>query len=671
LGGKNNGQDAVTRAVTRWRQVEMDASPGIGSSVRSDPDPWDLMDLYLQEQALNDEDLDLLSGNARPARMSKFRFRARPGRTLLRVLRWIAEIFRLFLMVGVDLVVGRRGARDRARRIREMLQRAGGTMVKLGQQMSLRADLLPYEYCVELGSLLDEAPGMDQEVAREVVEARLGPVERAFADFDWDPIGSASIACVYRAQRHDGRDVAVKIRRPGVGPRFSADLAIMGWIARRLEGLGVMREGHGRDLVKQLREILADELDFRQEARYAELFDRSRDDTGVKYLDAPDVHFDLSYEDVLVIDLVIGVPCQHLLTAVDNNDEEALAEFAAMGIDPQKVAMRLLTGWNWQVFDFLVFHGDPHPANIMLQPGNKIVLIDFGACGYFNERSRRILRQVQYYLLADDFRGMARAAMRLLEPYPPIDLDEFALELEALYARYLHASRADHAEWWERATSKIWMDFIGLARRWSVPVTIDTLRLFRATFLMDTVAFRLHPKLKLRKAYKKFLKEERRWQRKEFDKRGLKDVADQPLLGIARMQATLESFDRAMHRMDAFLDGGTFRLSALPKKAFYILSSSIKGLIGLAIFTIALTGLAEWFDIKSHTDPPGEDASWLHRFSYDLGQRLSGEGGGDADMDTLHEVIANPVYELVIGIVILWWLVRMRRRLNDVDGLGD
>lgn len=652
------------------RPGPVDASPGVGSSVATSPDPWELMDRYLEERRAGDEDLDLMAGGAVPARMSRFRFRAGALRTMLRALRWTAELLRLLGVILVDLVAGRRSARHRARRVKETLQRAGGTMVKLGQQMSLRADLLPYEYCVELGGLLDSAPGLSESQARTVIEARLGPLETAFAEFDPEPIGSASIACVYRAVRHDGRRVAVKVRRPGVGARFAADLRIMGFWAKRAEGWGVIRDGHGRALVRQLREILAEELDFRQEARYAELFDQSRDAAGVSYLDAPDVHFDLSSEDVLVTDLVVGLPCQDLLAAVDSGDVEALARFAEMGIDPERVALRLLTGWNWQVFNFLVFHGDPHPANIILQPGNKIVLIDFGACGYFSERGRRILRQVQYYLLADDFRGMAHAAMRLIEPYPPIDLDEFALELEGLYARYLHASRADHAEWWERATSKIWMDFIGLARRWGIPVTIDTLRLFRATFLMDTVAFRLHPTLKLRKAYKRFLKEERRWKRKEFERDGFKDVADQPMLGVARIKATLEAADRAAHKLDAFLDSDSFRLTALPKKAFYLLSSFIKGLTGLAILTLAVTGIAEWLDLKSHTEVPTADSSWLHRFSYDVSQEMFGGAGGDADMDTIGEVLANPLYEAVCAVLVLWWLIRVRRRLNDVDGTG-
>ncbi|MCP4867396.1 MAG: AarF/ABC1/UbiB kinase family protein [Proteobacteria bacterium] len=306
-------------------------------------------------------------------------------------------------------------------RLRETLQGVGGSLVRLGQQMSVRADLLPYEYCEELQSLQDDVAPMVWTIAERVLVRELeGPIERHFAEFDVVPVGSASIACVYRAVRHDGRGVAVKVRRPEAAVSIAADLAVLRTLLRFTEFLGLIRESFGLALIEQLETVLADELDLRLEARNQELFRRSRRKTRVKYLDAPAVHHDLTTSEMLVSEFVEGgVPARELLTAVDEGDTEALARFAAMDIDIDKVAMRLLTGWNWQVFDFTVFHGDPHPSNLFVMPGSRLMLVDFGACGSFPKRSRRILREIQYHLLAYDPREMARSAMRLLETFPP------------------------------------------------------------------------------------------------------------------------------------------------------------------------------------------------------------------------------------------------------------
>ncbi|MBI5608538.1 MAG: AarF/ABC1/UbiB kinase family protein, partial [Deltaproteobacteria bacterium] len=467
---------------------------------------------------------------------------------VVRLAQWLWLAAGLCFGLTWDALCLRSNPLSRARRVRMTFQRAGGTLVKLGQQLSLRADLLPYQVCDELRQLLDRAEPIPWEVARAKVSAQVGKLEDAFASFDPEPIGSASVACVYRAVRHDGRAVAVKVLRPRAREVFGADLTLLHLCLVPAEWLMLLRSGQAANLVQQLRTMFEEELDLRSEARYQELFRQAVRKTRVRYLSAPAIHFDLSGADVMVSDFAEGLACDRVLAAVEEGDTAVLEQLASQQIDPRTVAKRLLKGWNWQVFQFPIFHGDPHPANILVQPGGHLVLVDFGACSYFSDRGRALLRNVQLHMLAGDFRAMASAAMGLLEPYPPIDVDRFGEELELLYARYMHAAQSDHAEWWERATSKIWLDFIQLARKYMIPVSLDTLRLFRATFLLDTVVFRLDPDLKLAGVYRAYLRQEDRWLRRKYLRHGLIDRSGQPLISEQRLQSGVALFDKIGER---------------------------------------------------------------------------------------------------------------------------
>src|SRR5262249_42197289 len=141
--------------------------------------------------------------------------------------------------------------------------------------------------------------------------------------------------------------------------------------------------------------------------------------------------------------------------------------------------------FNWETLENVLFHADPHPANIVIRPDNSVVFIDFGSCGRSASRIKRLWRQFHVYLGNDDVYGMTEIALAMLEPLPPVDLDSFKKECEALYWDWLYAMKSDHAEWWEKASGVMWMKFIGLSRKYNVPVNLDTLKGLRVTFLFD------------------------------------------------------------------------------------------------------------------------------------------------------------------------------------------
>src|SRR4051794_2734006 len=158
-------------------------------------------------------------------------FRSGIFRPIGRLGVWFAAGVRFFSGNFWDYVRGRSSIQRRAVRLREVFEDTGASFAKLGQQLSLRADLLPYAYCAELSKMLDRVKPFPSEQAIEVVERSLGRrLNEVFESFDPDPIGSASLACVYQAKLKTGERVAVKVRRPGIGPLLAADLRAMDWV---------------------------------------------------------------------------------------------------------------------------------------------------------------------------------------------------------------------------------------------------------------------------------------------------------------------------------------------------------------------------------------------------------------------------------------------------------
>jgi predicted unusual protein kinase regulating ubiquinone biosynthesis (AarF/ABC1/UbiB family) len=520
--------------------------------------------------------------------------------TALRLLVWVFAAIRYLLGGAGDLLLRRRSIENRARRLRRIFEGLGPTFVKLGQQLSVRADVLPYEYCVEFSEMLDSAPPMRAAQAIAVVEAAIGrPLAETFKVFDESPIGSASLSCVYRAQLHGGDWVAVKVRRPGVGARLASELRALGWLLQLGELLTLLRPGLTRMLRTELGTMLLEELDFRREARNAEVFLRNAEEDKQEFVLAPRVYFDLSSETVLVAELVTGVFLTDLMRALDRKDEEALARIRAQGVDPQVVAQRLVLAVHWELLEGLLFHADPHPANILVQPGNRLMFIDFGSCGRLSGKSRRIWRQFYYDFCERDVQGMVERAISILEPIPPIDVEGFAKEIEAMFWDWIHAMNSAHAEWWEKAGGMMWMRFAGMARRYGVPMTPDILRIFRATFLYDTAIFRLWVGLDQSQEFRRYHRQAGKRARKRIQRaiakrvdRGLTNHDYVRLEELQRMVGQVVT--RVQHHLDAFqpsfgliVGKVAFAVTMFLRLLAWSLAALVVGAISVAVYNVA------------------------------------------------------------------------------------
>ena len=285
-----------------------------------------------------------------------------------------------------------------ARALYRSAVRLQGMLIKACQFIATRADVLPDAWVDTLSGLQDHVPPRPFAAIRERVERELGrPLGAVFAEFDPRPLASASLAQVHAARLHDGRRCAVKVQYPGIEGIVRADLRNLAVILRVLAWLE--HDFDFRVLMREAFKYIPMELDFEHEADNCETIARNlamRADVVV-----PAVYREFSTRRVLVMELIEGIKI---------TDVAALERAA---IDKQAVAQKLMEVFCEQVLRDGFFHADPHPGNVMVQPGPRLVLLDFGLAKDFPPRFRDGIVRLTFSILTSDNAGIAAAFEQL------------------------------------------------------------------------------------------------------------------------------------------------------------------------------------------------------------------------------------------------------------------
>lgn len=389
----------------------------------------------------------------------------------------LAEIIAVLGRFGLDSLIARlgRGGEDAPgtpERTRLALEALGPTFVKLGQILATRSDLLPPDWIAELEKLHSTAPTLPFEALRPAVEAALGDApETVFAEFDTGPVAAASIAQVHRARLADGRSVAVKIRRPGIRPLMEADLRLIAAMARTIEVRPSIARLRPREIVAQLSEAVLAELDFTQEGRNADRF-RANFARQPKLV-VPEIHWEFSSETLLVMDFVEGVPMRdaaHLTAA-----GIAPTAIAALGADVV-LQMVLIDGF---------FHGDPHPGNLLCQPGDRIALLDFGMVGHVSPKRREELLGFVQSITGRDPDRLADLLGNWTE-----HVDRAAVEAAAAHLVERHGQG-------RLILARVVEDIMTLLRQHALAMPADLVLTFKALITLDGVLGRIDPEFDL------------------------------------------------------------------------------------------------------------------------------------------------------------------------------
>lgn len=453
-------------------------------------------------------------------------------------LRRAFTITRLFIWFVVRTRIARwfaktpeAASRREAIWLRQVTERLGGTFVKLAQQASIRRDVLPEAYCDELAQLQDRVPAIDTAEVHRIIEAQLGkPVSAVFASIDPEPIGSASIGCVYQGVLLDGQKVAIKIRRPGIEHAFALDLAIMDRAVEFLALVGLSSMGLSKAMVDELRHVLAEELNFATEIRYQTLFRRNFRRWKKIRITAPRVFHDCSGGNVIVTELVPGIRLRDLLANLIAHGQAYARFLERMGIDHRDIGRRLVRGQHYQIHECPFFHADPHPGNIVVQPGGQIVFLDFGACGVLSERDRNLVLEMNRRFTAGDVVGMVQCVTSIMEPLPRIDTDAFTAALEKEWWQGYYGIIDKNAAWHERTSFRLWTALLTTLRKSDIELPSRMLKLVRATLLYDTVAAQLDDKINVFKEFDKYahaaVKRQRRRLREDLIRQGIAGADD-------------------------------------------------------------------------------------------------------------------------------------------------
>ncbi len=291
--------------------------------------------------------------------------------------------------------------RQRAIRIRTVALEMGGVLIKIGQFLSSRVDLLPPEYIEELALLQDEVPGVPFEDIKVEVERELnGPLATHFASFEEVPVAAASLGQVHRASLHSGAVVAVKVQRPNIDQIIEVDLrtvrTIVDWLDRFR---AIRRRADLPAIMREFEDTLRLELDYQRECHHAErlsvLF------ANEPTIAIPRIYWSHSRGTVVTMQFMTGVKVTDFVGL-----EQA-------GISRPAVAELLIRAYLMQILQFGFFHADPHPGNIFVRPGPVVVLLDFGMVGDISPKMRENIRQVFVGIVRRDFNGVIAALGRL------------------------------------------------------------------------------------------------------------------------------------------------------------------------------------------------------------------------------------------------------------------
>ena len=360
-------------------------------------------------------------------------------------------------------------------RIRMVVEELGPTFVKLAQIMSNRPDMLPEPLIKEFEKLQDKVPPFSYQEVRRIIKEESGfELEEIYAEFNVEPLASASIGQVHMAKLHNGDKVVVKIQRPEAQEAIERDLTILADIVRRadryLKRQGVLNAG---DVVRVFERSMTRELDYSNEARNIQKFRTLYANNPNLYI--PKVYKEYSSRRMLTMEFADG--CK--ITNVE--------QLKAWGLNPQKLVELGMGIYLEMIFEQGSFHADPHPGNVLVNSKGKIVLIDFGMVGHLMRRDKYNFSMVFISIAQQDARAAAEALRKLAIEENITDNRAFEYDIQELILDYasLDVSEASIADMINRL-QKIMLDY-------QLKVPGDIYIIFRALASLEGIGKIMHP----------------------------------------------------------------------------------------------------------------------------------------------------------------------------------
>ena len=404
------------------------------------------------------------------------------------------------------VTLGRRFDQPRGVRLRLALERLGPIFVKFGQVLSTRRDLLPLDVADELAKLQDRVPPIPAAQAAGLVERAFGQrIDRLFASFDAEPVASASIAQVHFATMQDGREVAVKVLRPGMLKVIDDDLTLLHTLARWVERFSADgKRLKPREVVAEFDIYLHDELDLVREAANAAQLRRNMQ--GLDLVLVPEMIWDLCTSTVIVMERMYGIPI---------SQTQKLRE---AGVDLQKLARDGVTIFFTQVFRDGYFHADMHPGNIQVSTEaatfGRYIALDFGIIGTLTEWDKEYLAQNFIAFFRRDYKRVAELHVESGWVPPNTRVDALENAIRAVCEPHFDRPLKDIS------LGQVLMRLFQTSRRFNVEIQPQLVLLQKTLLNIEGLGRQLDPELDLWSTAKPFLE---RWMNQQIGWQGLLD----------------------------------------------------------------------------------------------------------------------------------------------------
>lgn len=388
-------------------------------------------------------------------------------------------------MIIRSLVKPRTQDKTTYRRLVEAMEELGPTFIKLGQILSTRPDVLPEDLITELKKLQSHVKAEPFAEIRKAIEASLGEeLETLFGEVSEEPLAAASVAQVHRAKLKDGREVVLKVLRPGIREVVENDMDILYLLAGLAERLPELRVIQPRGVIREFDRAMTRELDLSHELANIRRFRQNFAETD--WVTVPEPIEEFCSRNVLVLEYLEGVP---------------FTDFAKVGADRQRIARRGIAMLFKMAFDDGFFHADPHPGNVLAMSGSRIAVLDMGSAG----RLDRILRDKVVALLSalvqDDPARMAEAVFAFGQAQGRVDFEAFRKDVYDLYEDELHGKAIKDV-----SLGKIISGLFRLSANHRVSIPPDLTLLFKSLVTIEGVAKEVYPELDVMEEAKPYVK---------------------------------------------------------------------------------------------------------------------------------------------------------------------
>lgn len=454
-------------------------------------------------------------------------------------------------------------------RARRMLEELGPTFVKLGQVLASRTDLLPPEWTEEFSKLHAHVQALSFDELREQLEEDLGQsVEAAFADFDCEPLAAGSIGQVHRAELHDGREVVVKIRRPGIQAKVDADLRLLRHIAELLESeVSELRRYRPVRVQRQFARSIRAELNFIVEAKNLRSIRSNLPADSA--LETPEMIWEYTCERLLVQTRLPGISAADWMQGERDGDYDTKT-IASVGAD---AILRM-------IFIDGLFHADPHPGNLVLPGGGRVGMLDFGMVGRLSENRRREFSELLKAVAEREVSAVAEVLLSWADS-GTVDFELLEQDCEAFLDRFAGVQLQD------LDVAALLLDLASIMRENDLAFPADVSMLVKVFVTLEGLGRALDPEFDLSKHLEPLARElvRRMHSPRAVLRRGSRDIA-RILAGLPHdVRVTLDRIRRGnfkveldLQRLDSFgrqLDRSANRVTVGMILAAMIIGTSI------------------------------------------------------------------------------------------------